>query len=230
MRKSLAVLCAALFPLLVSAGEIESTLLLYQAREPGVPPYTSRILVSERFVRMDDGEDASDYLIFDRQSRLISSVTHEEETVFEIPPREVAIEPPLAIERRSEKVAQPEAPRVAGKAPQLQRLYVNDALCYSVVTIPLLEDTVDAIAAFRQVLAGEHAKALPHIPADMQDSCDLALNTFHPRWQMSFGLPLQEWDEKGNGQVLMDFNPTLMVDEKLFELPEGYKHYDTDEL
>jgi hypothetical protein len=229
MRMFITAVVAAVFPVLVSAAEVESTMLLYQAREPGVAPYSSRILVTERYVRMDDGKDDGDYLIFDRESRLISSVTHSDQTVFEIPPREVNAEPPMPIERRSEAVAQPDAPRVGGKAPELQRLYVNDKLCYSVVTVPkLMGDAVAAITDFRQVLAGEHAKMLPRLPADMQDACDLALNTFHPAWQVEFGLPLQEWDERGNGQMLMDFNGSLMVDESLFELPEGYSHYNTD--
>jgi hypothetical protein len=64
----------------------------------------------------------------------------------------------------------------------------------------------------------------------MQQPCDLALNTFHPDWQLQFGLPVQEWDEGGNGQMLMDFKEGVAVDEVLFSLPQGYQHYSTDSL
>lgn len=216
----------------VQAADVDSTMLLYQAHEPGVGDYPSRIIITDRYVRMDDGKDEGDYLVFDRKSRLISSVTHDDKTVFEIPSREVRQEPPMALERRSQMVEiNGDAPAIGGKHPQQHQLFVNDKLCYSVVTVPdLMSDVVTALSDFRQVLAGEHAKALPRIPADMQEPCDLALNTFHADWQLKFGLPIQEWDESGKGQVLMDYKQGFAVDEALFTLPEGYQHYTTDNL
>ena len=138
----------------------------------------------------------------------------------------------MALKRRSERVeTKGDAPAVGGKQPQQHQLYVNDELCYSVVVVPgLMDDAVAALSDFRRVLAGEQAKALPRIPADMQKPCDLALNTFHADWQLQFGLPIQEWDELGNGQVLMDFREGMAVDEALFSLPQGYQHYSTDSL
>ena len=58
----------------------------------------------------------------------------------------------------------------------------------------------------------------------------LALNTFHYDWHLQFGLPIQEWDEAGSGQMLMDYKQGFKVDEKLFELPREYQHYSTDSL
>ena len=231
--RALRVAAAALVVLSAQAwaAEVESVMLMYQAHEPGIPPYGSRILVTERYVRMDDGVDGGDYLIFDRQSRMISSISHGDRTVFEIPPREITQKPPVALDRRSEQQEVGKAPKVGGKKPQQHRLFVNDKLCYSVVVVPgVMDDAVQALRDFRQVLAGEHAKALPAIPADMQQPCDLALTTFHSDWQLQFGLPIQEWDEAGSGQLLMDYKQEFKVEEKLFELPEGYKHYDTDSL
>ena len=213
------------------AADVESVMLLYQAHEPGIAPYASRIIVTGRYVRMDDGVDEGDYLIFDRQSRLISSVTHSDRTVFEIPPRPITQKPPMTLERRSEQVEVGKAPKVADKQPEQHQLYVNNALCYSVVSVPgLMDDTVQALRDFRQVLAGEHAKALPRIPADMQEPCDMALNTFHYDWHLQFGLPIQEWDENGSGQMLMDYKQSFKVDETLFDLPQDYQHYSTDTL
>lgn len=232
MRKVFAATTVVMvFSLPLHAAEVESDVLMYQAQEPGVGPYASRIMVTARYVRMDDGNDDGDYLVFDREQRLISSVTHQEQTVFEIPAREISGEPPMELQRRTEKVEQKDVPKVAGKSPEHRQLYVNDALCYSVVSVPaLMGDAVEALRDFRLILAGEHAKMLPRLPADMQDACDLVLNTFEPQWQLQFGLPIQEWDEKGNRQMLMDFKRGVMLDEALFNLPQGYRHYDTDGL
>jgi hypothetical protein len=233
MRKLFATVVVALvFSAPLRAADVDSVMLLYQAQEPGAGSYPSRILVTERYVRMDDGVDTGDYLVFDRKTRLISSVTHDDQTVFEIPPRKVTQPAPMPLKLRTEEVVLKEdAPMVAGKAPHHRQLYVNDKLCYSVVAVPgLMEDAVQALRDFRRVLAGEHAKTLPRIPADMQEPCDLALNTFHPNWQLKFGLPLQEWDEKGNRQVLMDYKQGFKVDEKLFTLPQGFSHYNSDQI
>ncbi len=232
MRKLLAAVAVTFFSAPIFGAEVESMMLLYKAKEQGVAPYTSRILVTKHFVRMDDGVDDGDYLVFDRKSRMISSVTHDDQTVFEIPPREVNVESPVPLKLRTE-VVEPEQtpPKVAGQTPEHRKFYVNDSLCYSVVTVPvLMGDAVEALRDFRRVLAGEHAKTLPRIPADMQEPCDMALNTFAPDWQLKFGMPLQEWDEKGNGQMLVDFTQGFMVDEALFGLPKDYKHYDTNDL
>jgi len=233
MGKFLAAVAAVLVMVApLQAEELDSVMLLYQAQEPGVGSYPSRILVTDRYVRMDDGADDGDYLIFDRKTRLISSVTHDDGTVFEIPPREVTQPEPMPLKIRSEAVAlEKNAPRLDGKQPQHRQLYVNDKLCYSVVAVPgLMEDAVQALRDFRKVLAGEHAKTLPRIPADMQQPCDLALNTFHPIWQLQFGLPVQEWDGQGNRQVLMNYKQDFKVDSELFQLPEGYQHYNSDQM
>lgn len=232
MRSLLAAVAAiALSSAAAQASAVESVMLLYQAHEPGIDPYPSRILVTDRYMRMDDGVDEGDYVLFDRQSRLISSVTHNDQTVFEIPAREISLKPPVALEKRSEQGEVGKAPKIDGKTPQQHSLYVNDILCYNVVAVPgLMADVVKSLRDFRQVLAGEHARALPSIPADMQEPCDLALHTFHPGWLLQFGLPIQEWDEAGRGQMLMDYQLAYEVDVKLFKLPENYRHYRSDDF
>jgi len=213
----------------LTATALEGSMLLYQVQEPDTAPYPSRILVSEAFVRMDDNADDGDYLLFDRKRRLISSVTHDDGTIFEIPVRPVEQKPPQALQRRSEVVSGKPLPKVAGEVPRHHQLYVNDTLCYNVVAVSgLLKEAQQALHEFRQILAGEHAKVLPRIPADMRDPCDMAMNIFHPNWQLEFGLPIHEWDTQGRRQMLLDYREHLTLDEKLFTLPKGYQHYTSD--
>lgn len=202
-------------------------ILMYKVMEPGVGIYDSRVLVSPKFMRLDDGVDSGDFALFDRNKKVIYSVSHEDRTVFEIPSREVTVQPPEPIVRSVETIAlEEDTPRVAGQQPVNYQLSVNGETCYNVVTVEgVLPDYLKAMKAFRKVLAGEHALALPSIPADMRDNCDLARHTFAPDWQLQFGLPIQEWDELGGGQSLIDFKTGQRVDDKLFQLPEGYQHY-----
>ncbi len=219
--------------LLFSANtfSIEGTQLIYRQQEPGVEPYDARVLVTAEYLRMDDGVDDDNYLLFNRKQHLISSVTHDDGTIFEIRSRKIIQRPPLKLRRRSIEIKLDDAPNIEGKKARHHQLYVNDKVCYNVVAVKgLLADTQQTLIAFRSILAGEHAKLLPRLPADQRDSCDMARNIFHPAWQLEFGLPIQEWDDQGRGQVLLDYKEGVKLDDKLFSLPQGYRHYSTEAL
>lgn len=221
-------LCA---PLLWGAS-VQGGMLLYQVSEPGLEPYPSRLLVSEDFLRMDDGEATGDFILFDRKARTIYGVTHGDQTIFVIPPRQLAIESPELIERASAIVAGPEPlPPIGGQTPLQRRLTVNGQGCYNLISVEgLMPEAVAALKDFREVLSGEHKSLLPSLPADMREPCDLALHSFHPGWQLEFGLPVREWDEKGKGQFLIDIQPAYTIDTQWFELPAAYRRYSSDQL
>ncbi len=54
--------------------------VIIEESEPGLDPYLSRYLLSEDFLRLDDGSDRSDFILFDRQTREIHSFNHEDRT------------------------------------------------------------------------------------------------------------------------------------------------------
>lgn len=210
------------------AAQVQTAaMLLYQVSEPGLEPYNSRVIVTPRYLRMDDGVAEGNFVLFDRKTRIIYSVTHGDRTVLEIHPQAVTIESPINLTREHEVVkSESTLPTVADKVPQQHRLKVNGTVCYEMVTIDgVLDDALAAQRSFRGVLAGENARILPEIPADMQDPCDLALNTYAPDWQLQFGLPINEWDPQGKAQQLLDFSAEYPSAPTLFNLPKGYQHY-----
>lgn len=210
-----------------SAAEPTAAMVLYQVTEPGLDPYSSRLIVTPRHMRMDDGVAGSNFVLFDRRRNIIYSVTHSDRTVLEIHARPVDVESPVALQRKHTQVMTEDGlPAIAGRTPQQYRLSVNGELCYETVAVAgLLDDVVAALTAFRTVLAGENARILTDVPADMQDPCDLALNTYAPGWQLQFGLPIQERDTQGKGQSLLDYSTDYPVEAGLFSLPKGYQHY-----
>jgi len=209
------------------AQEQQATMVLYQVMEPGFEPYSSRLIVTPRHLRMDDGDADGSFVLFDREQNIIYSVTHSDRTVLEIQPQPVVVASPIPLERKHVRVTADDAlPAIAGKVPQQYHLSVNGELCYETVAVDgLLPDVVEALTAFRLVLAGENARILSDVPADMQDPCDLALSTYAPGWQLQFGLPIQERDTQGKGQLLLDYSTDYPVEEGLFSLPPGYQHY-----
>lgn len=225
-------LLLVLISCVVSAAEQTVALLLYQVTEPGLEPYNSRIIVTPRYMRMDDGVVEGNFVLFDRKSRIIYSVTHSDRTVLEIHPQPLEVESPIKLTMQHEVVeSETPLPQVAGKSPQHHRLKVNGSLCYEMVTLAgEMDDALAAMRSFRTVLAGENARILPQVPADMQDPCDLALNTYAPEWQLQFGLPINEWDTQGKGQQLLDFNASYPMNRAMFVLPKGYQHYQPQQL
>ena len=59
-------------------GKIEMLQLVFEEREPGVGPYRTRMLLDQRFLRIDSGADQDDYVLFDRVKGEIHNFNHED--------------------------------------------------------------------------------------------------------------------------------------------------------
>ncbi len=225
----LALLLSMGVSLCASAANLDGVMLKYMVSEPGLEPHPSRIIITDKMVRMDDDDAQGDYLLFDREKQVISSVTHEDGTVFEIPPRELPKHSPVNLKRDQTLQLEEQAPAIGGKQPHQLRLFVNERLCYDAVVVPgLLPDSVQALRDFNRVLAGEQGKMLYELPAEMVEGCDLALHTFHPEWVLESGMAIQEFDvSTRRGRLLVDINQSFTVDSGLFQLPSSYKVYRT---
>lgn len=216
----------------VGAAAQPAALLVYQLAEPGLTPYPSRVVVSEQWLRMDDGADGGDFVLFDRAQRRVHAVSHGERTVLEIGARPVTAEPPIPLERSEELVsADTPPPPLAGREPVRYRLHANGERCLDLVAVPgLLEQATAALGEYQQALAGEHARLLPYLPADQFRPCDLALNIFAPRWPYRFGLPILSHDDQGRSRLLLTFDAAFDAPDELFTLPAGYRHYGPEEV
>jgi len=208
------------------AGPGAAVSLIFQEQEAGVAPYTVRYIVTDRHLRIDDGVGAQDFVLLDRLRGTVYSTNSEDRTVLAIERRPRDVEPPieLVLEESAEPLAQ--APSIAGRRAQRHVFRVNGRRCYDVVAVPgLLEGAVAALREYRLVLASEHKRMLPHVPADMQEPCDLAHNVFSPARHLAHGLPVQEWARNGLRRSLVDFDTEFSADPGLFVLPEGFRMY-----
>lgn len=203
------------------AGEL---MLMFQEQEPGVDPYATRMLINDNYVRMDDGVDSSDYVLFDRQLQTIYSVSHGNRTILVVHSKPVEGEPPMALEMDARKTDHPDAPEVGGKQPVEYALTVNNKSCSRVMAVPdFLPDGVEALREFQRTLAGQHAENLPKTPKDMLDPCFVAYHVFAPVRHLQYGFPIQQWDVDGNSRSLVDYKRGVKIDPELFTLPENYR-------
>ncbi len=206
------------------AGGGGVTQIWFQEREPGIAAYPLRMLVSEGYLRMDDGEDGGDYILYDRKARVITSVDHGARSLIRIVHREVEITPPLPLDTRMQVGDAPDAPTVAGAVPRHVGVATNGEICYELIAVPgLLESARRAMQEFLQTLAGEQARNLAKTPVEMQSACLLTNLVFDPAKRLDYGFPIREWDNRGYARALLRFEEGLRMDPALFALPTGYR-------
>jgi len=219
MRKLIPLLFLLMFDGEVLAQEVD--LLVYRVKERDAPAYISRILVSDAYVRIDEGENSPNgYTLYNRVSHRIYNVDPEEETVLVLQP---PVEQPVApgkfhLEERL--VADPAAPPLSGHPPRQLGLWAEGKHCRTLQVVEgLMPRAVQGLRELRLALARLQGQG----PAnEMQDPCDLAEYLYAPARHLGHGLPLADV-MAGKRQVLVDFDPAFEAPDELFQVPAEYE-------
>jgi hypothetical protein len=212
----------ALLVWVISTGALASpaALLVYQVWEQGAEPYVSRIMVTPDYVRLDEGDDAGGYTLFDRRQEILYNV--DDRSVLVMNPTAPVPEDNQALILQEQVKPDEQAPRVAGQQPQDVKLYANGELCSELVVVEgVMQEAVDGLAELKLVLARIQAATLDAMPLETRTPCDMAGNLYAPDRSLRFGLPLQERSE-GRSQSLVDFIPDRELPDVLFTLPEQF--------
>ncbi len=226
VRKFCVVICCLLWagPGVANASgeKVAVDLLIYRVTEAGSGPYISRILVSDRFMRLDQGMESSGFILFDREMGAIYNISDDDRTVLVIHPAKRAVrKPPYRWHVR--RVPAADAPKVGGVQPEHYRFLAGDEVCRDAIVLPgVMGAAVGALRAYRQVLADQEAVTLPGIPDDMRSPCSDALNLYSPEAELGRGLPLRTWDA-ARREELLDYRTGFEVASTLFILPTGYE-------
>lgn len=205
------------------------TLLTYQEQEAGVEPYPLRILVNEQFMRFDDGYDASDFMLMERDTQTIYSVSHEDQSILVIADYPAADAAPDELALDEERTVDTAAPEIAGKHPEYIRFLASGTVCYHAMVVQgLLEPVGAALAEYATALGNRQFSDLASVPEDMRTPCFLSRYVYAPARHLRHGLPIQEWDETGYRRTLVDFTEEESVDAGLFTLPQTYERFSPD--
>lgn len=215
-----------------TAAQGTDILLTFVEFEKGIEPYQTRVIVTRDFLRFDDGEGSVDFVLFDRQKRIIYSVNSEDETVLAVHPKQIDLEPPMKLALEAHALGNmADAPPIDGKTPQHYQFLANGEICYDTVSVKgLLPDAVDALRDFTAVLASDSKVTFNTIPADLHDPCDMSMSTFAAGRHFTYGFPIQEWSPKGSGRTLIDYRTDYHADPALFLLPKEYAHFTVQEF
>lgn len=187
-----------LVPLWCSADVIKNEhtarVIHFSEFEQGSGQYPITMTITTDFLRIDDTKEGKDFVLFNRKEKAIYSVNSEEQQIIKIKLMPVSIPSPIELKIREEKLDMDDkAPLIAGKKAQHHQFYVNDKLCYDMISVPgLMPDSVEALKEFKQVLAGQQSETLRYIPGDLQEGCDLVRHTFYPQLYLDKGFPILE--------------------------------------
>ena len=208
------------------------TLLNFVEQERGVEPYPTRLIVTENYLRFDDGESSADFVLLDRNKDVIYSVNSEEQTVMAVHKKQLEIKPPFELELTHEQLDDLQgAPDIEGIQPRHIVFSANNEQCYEVIAVQgLLPDVVSAMQEFTDLLASDSKVTFNTLPADLQKPCDISMNTFAAGRHLAFGFPIQEWSANGSGRALVDYQLDYEPDESMFILPADYNHFTVQEF
>ena len=87
-----------------------ATILNFVEQERGVKPYPTRLIVTEKYLRFDDGEGSADFVLLDRNKNVIYSVNSTEGTVMAVHKKEIDVQPPYELELTQEQIEMNQAP------------------------------------------------------------------------------------------------------------------------
>lgn len=223
-----------LLPLLMSCDKNQhgSYQVLFVEQEEGVEPYQTRMLITEHFVRVDDGKDSKDYVIFNRDKKIVYSVNSDEKTIMSVYDKKSTVTPPIKLINTVKSMEElKNAPEINGLKARHYQLKTNNETCYDVIAVKnLMPEVVSALIEFHTHMASDSAVTFNNIPADLHDACEMSMHTFAATRHLQMGFPIKEWDKKNYSRSLIDYQADYKVDETLFMLPENYQQYSVQEL
>ncbi len=206
--------------------------IIFAEEEKGIDPYNVRLIVSDDFLRFDDGELSSGYILYNRKTKIIYNINDDDKTIMEIHPKRKSVVSPIKLKNKDVKVAAlNDAPKIANSIPIKYDFYTNKNLCFGIVSVEnLLPTATKALQEFQQALADDSTYTLDNIPADMHDACALSMNTFSAARHLKYGFPIQAWTPKGYSRSLISFDEDFKDSDKLFILPVQYRSFTVDAL
>lgn len=213
----------------LAASEI-ATVLYFVESERGANPHGTRMLVTPRFLRVDDGNDAADFLLFDRASGTIYTTNSIDRRILVISRQPATLPTPRVFVHRTD--TDDEAyPAIDGHKVVHYRLFTDGQQCFEIYASEgLLPAVQRALREFHTVLAGEQASLARRRPQTAQSTCELANNVLLPNRYLDYGLPIWQQDMRGARRRLVDYNTGARVEPRLFELPPGYTRFSVGTL
>ena len=202
-------------------------MVMFDESEPGLETYPTRMIVTERFLRMDANTHETEFLLFDRKERVIYNVSAFNRAILVVRDKPVTIEALMPLQSQREDLDDPRPATLAGHPVRAHAYITNGKVCWRVDSVaagPLLA-LRDALAEFHRVLAGEQAEIAQATPPSFHEACDLEHNVYRPDWYLEAGFPVRRDDLHGRVRVFREMDENFAVTPELFMLPAAFRRF-----
>ncbi len=197
----------------------------FEESEPGFYPYITRMLLSRRYLRIDDGQDDGDFVLFDRVFGNVHNINHEERTEVIIQRQPPSRAMHASIDIHIEPRPLLDAPKIGGIQAVQHRYYAGAELCRESINFDgLLPDFVEALAHYQQVLVQQSLLTLDDLPTSVKTPCYLVNNFFHASDYLRAGFPAMVADNDNKRRTLLEFGQ-LEIPASLLRRPQNYSRF-----
>lgn len=205
--------------------------LRYIENEPGVGEYVVKMLVSDRYIRIDEAGDGSGFIVYDDKKKIIYSVSNHEQSVLVINEHKFTDENSPA-KFNIEYLQLSDAPSVSGNTVFNYRAYAGhgdaEVTCTEIQLVEnLLPEVRELLKNYQKVISGQHVKMADNKITDVQTACYFVDQIYNTGAYYEKGLPIQEWHSNDRSKTLTSFKE-VTVDRDKFNVPESYHQFFID--
>jgi hypothetical protein len=209
--------------------------LSYIEREPGTDEYEVTMLISARYIRVDEEGESSGFIVYDDKDKVIYSVSHHDQSVLVIKEYVFSIAD-LPVKPTIEYLPLADAPMVSGQAVFNYRVYVNEnnsdgeseETCIEVQLVENLLPEVRAILQnYQKVISGQQVKMVDNKITDIQTACYYIDQIYNTGAYFEKGLPIQEWHSNERSKILTGYSKVSVASNK-FNIPQDYRQFSID--
>jgi len=213
-----------------AAGKEEVYKLSYIEREPGTDEYEVTMLVSDRYIRIDEAGEDSGFIIYDDKDKTIYSLSHHDQSILVIKEHEFS-DGDSPVKPVVEYLELADAPMVSGKNIFNYRVYVKaekesqEETCLEVQLIEdLMPDVRKILRNYQKVVSGQQVKMVNNEITEMQTACFYVDQIYNTGAYYEKGLPVQEWHSNERSKILTSYKK-VSVDSDKFKFPEDYRQF-----
>lgn len=213
----------------------EAYLLSYIEREPGVDEYEVTMLVSDRYIRIDEQDEASGYIVYDDRDKVVYSVSHFDKSVLVIKEFPFS-EEDSPVKAVVEYLQLDDAPTVSGSEIYNYRVYVDNGkgnadseeTCTEIQLVEkILPDVRKLLRNYQKVLSGQQVKTVDNKITEIQNACFYADQIYDTGAYYEKGMPIQEWHSNEHSKILTSYKKATVSLDK-FAVPAQYRQFSVD--
>ena len=213
-------------------GAVDAYQLSYIEREPGTDEYELTMIVSDRYIRIDETNEDSGYIIYDDKDSVIYSVSHHDDSVLVIKKHPFSVKD-SPVKANIEYLQLADAPSVSGEDIYNYRVYIGDdaeegETCIELQIVEnILPKVRQVLKNYQNVVSGQQVKMVDNKITEMQSECFYIDQIYNTGAYYEKGLPVQEWHSNERSRLLTSYKK-ISVEEKMFDIPKKYRKFSID--